>query len=96
MKRFFLFLVMPIILLLIPVLVLAQAAVDPSAPLGMLQSWLESQSWFVIAATIIGGMKMITLWISDRWADKYPITKAINGVFNYLALNLFRDKNAGV
>lgn len=58
-----------------------------------LTTWLMGQPWYMTAFQIIGMATSITLWVSDRWADKYPVLKQINMVFNWVSGNLFRNKN---
>lgn len=58
-----------------------------------LEAWLMGQSWYMTAFQIIGMATSITLFVSDRWADKYPVLKQINQGFNFVSGNFFRNKN---
>ncbi len=49
-----------------------------------LTTWLMGQPWYMTAFQVIGMATSITLWVSDRWADKYPVLKQINMVFNWI------------
>ncbi len=51
------------------------------------------QEWYVIVAEVIGFANMVTIWISDRWANSVPWIKPLNKVLNWLSLNLFNNKN---
>lgn len=55
--------------------------------------YLASQPWYMTATNIVGGLTMVTMWISDKWADKVPVIKQINMVMNWLSGNLFFNKN---
>ena len=56
-------------------------------------TWLMSQSWYSTAFQIIGMATVVTLWISDQWAEKYPVLKQINQFLNMVSGNFFMNKN---
>ena len=56
-------------------------------------TWLMNQPWYSTAFQIIGMATVVTLWISDQWADKYPVLKQINSFLNMLSGNFFGNKN---
>ncbi len=58
-------------------------------------TWLMSQSWYATAFQIMGAATALTMWISDKWADKYPVIKQVNIVMNWISGNIFRNKNKG-
>lgn len=56
-------------------------------------TWLSGQSWFSTAAQVMAVATMITMWVSDKWVDKYPWLKPVNAAMNFLSGNIFRNKN---
>lgn len=65
------------------------AASDPTGLLVM----IKAAPWYGIAVMVVGALKFITPFISDEFMGKYPILKFLNTGLNWLALNVFGDKN---
>jgi len=84
------------LLILIPVTLFAEEVVavapviaDPTGIIAM----IKAAPWYGIAVMVVGAMKFLTPFIPDAFMDKYPPLKYLNTAFNWLALNVFNDKN---
>ena len=59
----------------------------------LLVSWMETQSWFGIACTVVAVANTITMTLKDEYAENIPLIGKIWPVLNWLSMNLFNNRN---
>lgn len=85
-----------LILVLIPAMLFAQEVVAPvvAEPKGILDTF-TAQPWFAIAGEIVLFFNGLTMIIPNAWSEKIRFFGKMVMVFDWLALNVFANKNAG-
>lgn len=51
------------------------------------------QPWYAIAGEVVVFANAVTMIIPDSWASKIPGLNYLNTLLNWLAMNVFKNKN---
>lgn len=72
--------------------IVANAGIVAKEASGVMDAF-TSQPWFAIAGEIVLFANGLTMLIPDAWAAKIPGINYLNTLLNWLAMNVFKNKN---